>query len=721
MEEEQRYVVKAFRENFLRLSDKKIILYGIGKNTRAILGHADGFSFLGLMDPVAVGENVYGHDVLSEEEAMRGYEDDRIIVIVARESVINIIYKRIRHLYEEYKMPIYDYKGNDLNGEGRGFKPLEIAYWNVSYDLLIREIDRHDIISFDIFDTLVMRRTLFPQDVFELIEMSAKELGINIPFCRIRKEAENNIRDRNPSLDDIYREMKSSEGICDADWNTLRAMEERMDREQMIRREAVVSAFRYALEKKKRVYLLSDMYYASPFLEGMLSGMGISGFDGIFVSNEIKCTKEEGGAFDYLKSHVASGGHGSILHIGDNRRADIEQGMRHGVDVFHLYSGYELFMASSMQGLLSNIGDIENRCILGLIAARLFNSPFAVNGTRGAVSIEEFEDLGYCFLGPMLSQFVKWMDRQIQKEEIHQVLFPSRDGMLIKKLYELLSDRAVKNTYFRCSRRSATVASIVGDSDIARIAKRQFRGSFRQLLSERFGIHPSGNGALLDTSVDEMNDEALINALKSYSGLICDNAKKERERYMSYLKGSGGVDFDLLGSTTAAFDFVTSGTTLFHLSLILHAELRGICFATMNLPNDMYGEGCGRIYAAYGNLKSYGCLSALSKHYLTMEAVLTDERDTFRCIAEDGSPVFAGDGFNHKFSEIENIQSGIINFASDYKSLFRDLYDGGAPKLDFADEVFASLFEDVEVADEIKNVFVNDDRYDGVGSYSLWN
>ena len=35
---------------------------------------------------------------------------------------------------------------------------------------LIHAISEHEIISFDVFDTLIMRKTLYPEDVFEIVQ-----------------------------------------------------------------------------------------------------------------------------------------------------------------------------------------------------------------------------------------------------------------------------------------------------------------------------------------------------------------------------------------------------------------------------------------------------------------------------------------------------------------------------------------------------------------------
>ena len=161
--EEQRLVVNSFQQGFTNKRNQKIVLYGIGKNTEAILRKAKGFQFCGLMDQNTVGQTIFQQKVLSEEEVIKLHP---VIVIIARESVISIIYKRIQYLYVEHGINIFNYKGEMLGKEQQTYQNEELPYWNVSEKDILREIKKHDIISFDIFDTLLMRRVLQPEDVF---------------------------------------------------------------------------------------------------------------------------------------------------------------------------------------------------------------------------------------------------------------------------------------------------------------------------------------------------------------------------------------------------------------------------------------------------------------------------------------------------------------------------------------------------------------------------
>lgn len=55
--EEQRLVVNSFQQGFTNKRNQKIVLYGIGKNTEAILRKAKGFQFCGLRSEYSRADN----------------------------------------------------------------------------------------------------------------------------------------------------------------------------------------------------------------------------------------------------------------------------------------------------------------------------------------------------------------------------------------------------------------------------------------------------------------------------------------------------------------------------------------------------------------------------------------------------------------------------------------------------------------------------------------
>ena len=72
---------------------------------------------------------------------------------------------------------------------------------------MLREIDSHEVVSFDIFDTLLMRKVLFPNDVFYLMQ---KREGLNDSFPENRISVEKKMMSEGiiaPSIFEIYKRL----------------------------------------------------------------------------------------------------------------------------------------------------------------------------------------------------------------------------------------------------------------------------------------------------------------------------------------------------------------------------------------------------------------------------------------------------------------------------------------------------------------------------------
>ena len=107
MTEEQAFC-NQFEEECKSLRSEKIMLYGSGEKTEILLKNVRGFDFQGILDPKLEGEHLYGAEVVPLQEAV---DRSCIIIIVARNHIIPIIYDRIHLFCEENGIKIYDFHG----------------------------------------------------------------------------------------------------------------------------------------------------------------------------------------------------------------------------------------------------------------------------------------------------------------------------------------------------------------------------------------------------------------------------------------------------------------------------------------------------------------------------------------------------------------------------------------------------------------------------------
>lgn len=65
------------------------------------------------------------------------------------------------------------------------------------------------------------------------------------------------------------------------------------------------------------------------------------------------------------------------------------------------------------------------------------------------------EKIGYDIFGPFIAAYCQWLHEQKQMQSLSGLAFLSRDGFLIKKIYEIMyPDEKVKNYYVRISRKA---------------------------------------------------------------------------------------------------------------------------------------------------------------------------------------------------------------------------------------------------------------------------
>ena len=89
------------------------------------------------------------------------------------------------------------------------------AHRNTKEALLTR-INEHEVISFDIFDTLLVRKVLTAEDVFNLVSERALREGMRLRnFREMRQNAQETLGLTNPDIYEIYDSFQQLTGVSD--------------------------------------------------------------------------------------------------------------------------------------------------------------------------------------------------------------------------------------------------------------------------------------------------------------------------------------------------------------------------------------------------------------------------------------------------------------------------------------------------------------------------
>ena len=246
-------ICKNFTENFGRFKHRKIVLYGIGPETEILLNSVNEFNIVGLMDPNKKIENKFFYEkkILSEKNVIKIRP---IIIIVSKEEKADIIFSEIEHLQKKNKIEIFFKDGKKFLHSSKK-NQLSKSFVIPNINQLKKEILQNDIISFDIFDTLVVRNVLDPHDIFSIVEKNIhKKFKKNINFYLERIISENecyNEFSHNFSLDQVYEKLQKKLKIDSKLLNSIKKEEEETEIKYSSPRKELIKIFNFAVKKKK--------------------------------------------------------------------------------------------------------------------------------------------------------------------------------------------------------------------------------------------------------------------------------------------------------------------------------------------------------------------------------------------------------------------------------------------------------------------------------------
>ena len=612
-------------------SDCKIGLYGLGTETERFLSeYGDMVSVEGLLDGFRTNGEMYGSPIIPIEDTLS--KDVKLIIVIARPGSCKVIAKRIGDFCREHDIALYDVRGKNL---------LESS--SVSYDYsslpgytkneLMTKIQQADIISFDLFDTLVTRTVFSYTDIFDILSINLENEGIHIPdFSSLRLQFEKELsKSSSPRLSDIYNKVLEVSGVDNITADELAEREFRIDQSTIITRKDMCDLVRDIISNGKKVVITTDCYYSLDQVKSVIEKAGIIGLDDVLVSCEYGTYKAQN-LFGVLKEKYPDK---SILHIGDDVYADIEKSKAYGIDSFHIYSGAEMFESLAGLGFEDDIVSLSDRIKVGMFNADIFNSPFVFEDDDRRVSAGTSYDVGYLLCAPMISDFMLWMKEQIDELGIEKMLFCSRDGYLPDKLFRLISheDNAV---YFYASRTAAIRSGMENKTDLEYVDSMKYFGTKEQALKTRYGIEVE--------NADCINMDAQI--LKR-SAMLRKNYKK----YIDTFRFGSGI--------IGMFDFVAKGTTQMYLQKLFAQHVIGMYFLQLE-PEFMADKGLD-IKPFYTEDEKNG--SAIFENYYILETILTSPESQLVEFDENGKPIFAEETRSRRdITVFENAQEGIISY-----------------------------------------------------------
>lgn len=648
-------VYKLFENNFSDLEEKKVVIYGLGPMTKEILGQNTKFCILGLMDGFREDGECYGYPIFSEASVAELHPD--AIVIVARKNSTRIIAKRIEGFCRENEIALYDLDGENLF-QTEGEVKKEHPYFQKSREQLREAIEKYDVISFDIFDTLLMRRVLYPEDVFALLEQTS---GIE-NFFRARQEAERRLyrEGGQPTLRDIYREVQKALLLDEVKVGELYHQEIETEKKVLIPRKDMVGLMKRAVDEGKTVWLISDMYYSSDVLREFLSNCGIDGFHKIFVSCDYGIGKTQG-LYGLIQKET---GINSWLHIGDSPEADEAAALASGVDVFTIKSALDMVEISTWDYLLRRQLNLAERTLLGGILAEVFNSPFELYKAEGRAEIKKAFELGRIIFAPVLMGVFFWVMEKCTGEN-DVILWGARDGYLFYRMHRayqkyMQQKKLPRPIYFYTSRMAAMAGYPTCREDIIYMAGIGFSGTPEEMLLLRFGLSR-------DEVLPRKEGETIEEYVLRHEAFILKKARSAREKFKKYW-GSLQVSAEV---KIFFFDLVSSGSCHMCAEKFIERKIDGLYLVHILEDYERKKEIHCEAYMEEDylmQLKTY-----VSSNYEPLETIVMSPEPSLEGYSKEGHAMFAGEKRTEKdFEYLSKIQSGVLRAFEEFCMLWGD-------------------------------------------------
>ena len=304
-----------------------------------------------------------------------------------------------------------------------------------------------DTVSFDLFDTLLIRRIHDPDmvklPVARYVADMAMEKGLNWTQTQVqdlRDSIEQQHRDETGKAFDDFeacyprymQEMLNEIFAEDADealFDKVADYEVAMENSMLVPRGEFIDWLKELRQQGKKILIVSDIYLPAIYLERFVKHAGFLDLvDAVISSADTFLAKASGKAFPLIQKEYNLDPN-RWLHVGDNPVSDGLRPMESGLQALVLHDASEKQRKSVIRRLV-NYSD-GRPFWRGRALQQLMQPLEYENRERDDLYIE-----GYSFLGPMIGAFVQDIAEKSRKLKIGKVFFLSREGWTFKKYWD---------------------------------------------------------------------------------------------------------------------------------------------------------------------------------------------------------------------------------------------------------------------------------------------
>ena len=502
----------------------------------------------------------------------------------------------------------------------------------MSVSNILEMIGDRNYVSFDIYDTLVIRPYVLPTDLFRHLELISGRDG----FAKSRIVSEKNARrkhHREVTLDEIYEEI-------DPHYCHLRTMEEEMEISLPLLNNNILALFKELTGLGKKIILTSDMYLPRSVIEAMLNRCGFFTYERLYISSETLKTKHTGELYRYILDDLQIKPQ-DLFHIGDNKHSDHDVPKSIGIRSYHIRRPIDEYAIGHKDEyrFYRRKKSLERSILLSLDM---------ITGQTD----DDWFDIGKRYGGPLATSFSMFINKESGDDSLF--LYASRDGYNLKRVSEELYPN--KRTEYVFTQR--LILDVLTDSRLP-----YGKVELPSKLTDRYAYEKTSvamrrilNFFKNDLRKDIPTDIHEMSAFYNSNANRLDELRKTRlDEYIKYLNDKcQSSDIHLIDCTTMRF----SSQRL--LESAIGKKVKGHYLVTLSDDNSV-------------------CYDSMCNWYLPVIGwVNIDIPEFFLCSPEyplsgwDNGPIFdesdSDDGI--RVAIYDSVSDGELEYARTYRSIF---------------------------------------------------
>lgn len=536
---------------------------------------------------------------------------------------------------------------------------------------LARQLLRADVISFDVFDTLILRPFRDPTDLFFELARRLEYPGLKALRIQAEEIARKKKADTTEvTLEEIWLELEQLSGIPAAEGVNAEWLTELSCCTANPYFQKVLPILR---DQNARLIICSDMYLGSSRIRQLLEHCGLGVFEAYFVSSDFSASKSDGKLFDRVRETLGSGLR--YAHVGDNPHSDWKQARRYG---------FETIRYPNVNTLGERIRCNGQSPLLGSAYAAIVNNQLYNGSQRRSQAYE----LGFVYGGLLVTGFCQYIHDHAEREKIDRLLFLARDGQILHRAYRMLypseADRCVYVLWSRLAAVRLGASRFRNQFETYLIRSKADAGYTLEEVMKTMLLSHMMPDFMADTSIEKadspltrsMADQLWAYLQKHWDQVLTSYRPELEEARRYYSEALNGA------KRASVIDVGWVGSGPLTLRWLVEQEWKLDCKVSCVLAGTVGAGGAnsqsGEAELAMGSMVSYLFSSAHNRelwrshdvalgHNMLVELLLSATTPSFRGFYRSSSGCYA---FNDNIESIDaaQIQAGVLDFVKHYSS-----------------------------------------------------